>query len=281
MQGVEVTAKVWDRILAIRAGEGCACCGRWSMGERAALDLYAPLARRDVGPVTVAQIGQSLDGRVATVTGDARDVSGPEGLAHLHRMRALVDGVMIGVRTALHDRPQLTVRMCKGPNPARIVVDPRGRLPDEMALFRADGARRIVVQGVARARPAGVEVITLPLHDGWLDPAEILMALRGLGLRTVMIEGGGITIARFLEAGLLDRLQVAVSPLLIGGGPQGLTLQSPVARLSDALRPETRAYGMGPEVVFDCALTPEAALAWLPVHAAVVTPAAARAVRAQ
>lgn len=279
MQNVEVTPKVWERVLSIRSGNGCACCGRWTPGERAALDLYAPLARRDLGPVTVAQIGQSLDGRVATVTGDARDVSGPEGLAHLHRMRALVDGVLIGVRTAIHDRPQLTVRMCSGPNPARIVVDPRGRLTEDVALFRPDGARRIVVQGVALPRPDGVEVVNLPLRNGWLDPAEILGALHDLGLRNVMIEGGGITIARFLEAGLLNRLQVAVSPLLIGGGPQGLTLQSPVARLADAIRPETRAYGMGREVVFDCALTARAAEAWQPIHTSPQVAEAARAVR--
>jgi riboflavin biosynthesis pyrimidine reductase len=148
-----------------------------------------------------------------------------------------------------------------------------------MALFRADGARRIVVQGAARARPHGVEVVTLPLRDGWLDPAEILAALQDMGLCSILVEGGGITIARFLEAGLLNRLQVAVSPLLIGGGPQGLTLQSPVARLSDALRPETRAYGMGREVVFDCALTPQAALAWQPVHAVPRVADAPRAVR--
>ena len=148
MLRVEGTARVWERLLAIRAGRECSCCGSWTPGEQAALALYGPLARRDLPPITVAQIGQSLDGRVATVTGDARSVSGPAGLEHLHRMRALVDGVLIGVRTALHDKPSLTVRLCPGQNPARIVVDPRGRLPDDAALFQADGARRIVVQGI-------------------------------------------------------------------------------------------------------------------------------------
>lgn len=268
MQKVGMTPRVWERLLAIRAGLGCACCGTWTEGERAALDLYAPLARRDIGPLTVAQIGQSLDGRVATHAGDARDVSGPDGLAHLHRMRALVDGVVVGVRTVLHDRPRLTVRSCSGPNPARVVIDPQGRLPDDVTVFAADGARRIVVQGVDRPRPDGVEVLRLPLTQGLLDPAGILHALREAGLTALLIEGGGITIARFLEAGLLNRLQVAISPLLIGAGPQGLTLQSPVARLADALRPETRVFGLGPEVVFDCALTPCAERAWAPQHPA-------------
>lgn len=277
MQTVDVTPRVWERLLAIRAGHACACCGRWSAGERAALDLYAPLARRDLGPQTVGQIGQSLDGRVATHTGDARDVSGPDGLAHLHRMRALSDGVLIGVRTALHDRPRLTVRLCSGPNPARIVVDPTGRMPDDLPLMQADGARRIVIQGCDRPRPRGIEVLRLPMAAGRLDPAQIVEGLRDLGIATLLVEGGSITIARMMEAGLLARLQIAVSPLLIGGGPQGLTLQNPVAELSQALRPETRSYALGPEVVFDCALGAQAVRAWLPLHAAVE---AARAVQA-
>jgi riboflavin-specific deaminase-like protein len=263
---VDVTPRVWKRLLAVRQGLSCPCCGRWSPGERAALDLYGPLARRDLGAVTVAQIGQSLDGRVATVTGDARDVSGPDGLAHLHRMRALVDAVVIGVRTALHDQPRLTVRLCAGRNPARVVIDPQGRLPDDALVLADDGARRIVVQAVERARPAGVTVIRLPLRDGQLDPAEIAAALRAEGLQSLLIEGGGITIARFLEAGLLTRLQVAVAPLLIGGGPQGLTLPHPTASLSDAIRPDTRVFSLGSDTVFDCGLCPEAVMATQPVH---------------
>jgi riboflavin-specific deaminase-like protein len=263
---VDVTPKAWARILDIRRGRACACCGRWSAGERAALDLYGPLARRDLGPVTVGQIGQSLDGRVATVTGDARDVSGPDGLAHLHRMRALVDGVVIGVRTALHDSSRLTVRLCDGPNPDRIVIDPQGRLPDDAPALRDDGARRFVIQAVDRTRPNGVQVIRLDRHKNQLDPTEISTRLRAEGLHSLLIEGGGITIARFLEAGLLTRLQVAIAPLLIGGGPQGLTLPSPSAELANALRPQMRAFSLGSDVLFDCGFTPAAAEAEQPQH---------------
>ncbi|MCU0899307.1 MAG: RibD family protein [Cypionkella sp.] len=266
MQAVTVTPKVWERILSVRAGLSCACCGNWTEGERAALALYGPLARRDLGPVAVAQIGQSLDGRVATVSGDARDVSGPDGLAHLHRMRALVDGVVIGVGTALHDQARLTVRLCSGPNPARIVIDPKGRLPDDAPALRADGTRRIVVQAVDRPRPAGVEVLRLPLCDGVFRPETLCDALHEAGLQTLLIEGGAITIAAFLEAGLLARLQVAVAPLLIGAGPAALTTRQPKLKLADCLRPEMRVFGLGSDVLFDCSLSPQAAAALLPLH---------------
>ena len=267
MLSVEVTPGVWRRLLAVRAGRACSCCGQWTPGERAALDLYGPLARRDLGPFVVAQIGQSLDGRVATVSGDARDVSGPDGLAHLHRMRALADAVVIGVRTALHDTPQLTVRLCEGEDPVRVVIDPQGRLPDDAPLLADGVTRRIVIQAVQRPRSADVTVIRLKAaQNGQLDPADIAEALHGEGLQSLLVEGGGITIARFLEAGLLTRLQMAIAPLLIGDGPQGLTLPAPSERLADAIRPKMRAFSLGSDVVFDCGLTAEAALAIEPQH---------------
>lgn len=266
MSFVEVTPRVWQRLLDIRNRLACPCCGRWSPGEKAALELYGPLARRDIRPMTVGQIGQSLDGRVATISGDARDVSGPDGLAHLHRIRALVDGVVIGVRTALHDTPRLTVRLCPGQNPARVVIDPKARLPDDAPVLADNGTRRFVIQGVDRNRPAGVSVIRLDMQNNQFDPREIAGALRAEGLHNLLIEGGSITISRFLEAGLLTRLQVAIAPLLIGGGPQGLTLPSPSEKLSDAIRPDMRVFSMGSDVVFDCGLTPEAAAATEPMH---------------
>lgn len=266
MHRVEITPAVWGRLLEIRAGGGCACCGTWSPGERAALDLYGPLARRDMDATITGQIGQSLDGRVATPSGDARDVSGPDGLAHLHRLRALADGVVIGVKTALHDAPRLTVRLCEGPNPARIVIDPRGRLPEDSPVLVADGARRIVIQAVDTSRGAGVEVIRLEATNGHFAPEAIVEALRGAGLSSFLIEGGSYTIAKFMEAGLLDRLHVAVAPLLIGGGPAGLTLFDQPDRLADAIRPETRTFSLGSEVVFDCGLSANALRASGPVH---------------
>ena len=258
MNAVSVTDRVWKALLALRDGATTLPPRGWTAGEQAAWSLYAPVARRDRRPRLVGQIGQSLDGRVATVSGDARDVSGPDGLAHLHRIRALVDAVVVGVRTALHDEPRLTVRLVSGPNPARVVIDPKGRLPDDAPVLAEDGARRVVIQSVDRARPQGVEVIRLSGSGGWIRTADIAAALAAEGLGTALIEGGGITIAGFLEAGLLDRLHIAVAPLIIGAGPSSLTT-TPVERLSQARRPETRVYGLGSDILFDCDVSPGSA----------------------
>ncbi|MHA3915056.1 RibD family protein [Halovulum sp. GXIMD14793] len=98
-----------------------------------------------------------------------------------------------------------------------------------------------------------METITLP-RSGWISPQDIVTSLRSLGFRRILIEGGGLTITQFLEAGLLDRLHIAVSPLLIGSGPQSLTT-SPVGTLAAARRPQTHVYNLGSDILFDCILS--------------------------
>jgi len=264
---IDASESVWNKLLEVRSGSGCSCCGDWSEGERAALDLYGPLARQDLAPLTVGQIGQSLDGRIATVSGESAGISGPDGLLHLHRIRALVDGVVVGVLTALQDSPRLTVRLCDGQNPARIVIDPNGRLPNDSPVLNPDGARRILIQAEDSPRPKGVEVIRLPVFGGRFDPASIVDALRSNGLQSLLIEGGAFTLAKFVEAQLLDRLHVAVAPILIGSGQSSLALTSHNAKLADAIRPETRVSSLGSDVIFDCELSALGSEASKPQHA--------------
>src|SRR5471032_2123588 len=109
-------------------------------------ERFGPLRRGGVDDLmVVGQIGQSIDGRIATETGHSKYINGPAGLDHLHRLRALADAVVIGVGTALADDPQLTVRRVTGPHPARVVVDPSGRLPANAKIFANDGVRRLLI----------------------------------------------------------------------------------------------------------------------------------------
>jgi diaminohydroxyphosphoribosylaminopyrimidine deaminase/5-amino-6-(5-phosphoribosylamino)uracil reductase len=216
-------------------------------------DIFGPLRAGSVDDlVVVGQIGQSLDGRIATTSGHSRYINGPAGLAHLHRLRALVDAVIVGVGSALADDPQLTVRHVAGPNPARVVLDPRGRLAQSARLLADDGARRVVVtaRGV-RCKLPGVELLALPAVEGHIEPAAILSGLAGLGLRRVLIEGGPDTLSRFMAAGCLDRLHVVVAPIILGGGRPSLSLD-PIDRLDQALRPPMRVHPLDDELLFDC-----------------------------
>jgi riboflavin biosynthesis pyrimidine reductase len=134
-----------------------------------------------------------------------------------------------------------------------VVIAPHGRLPADAKLLTDDSVRLVVIQTVDAPRPDGVEVVRLP-SGKWIAPQDIVSALRDLGLNRLLIEGGGITIAQFLEADILTRLHVAIAPLLIGSGPQGLTT-SPIATLAQARRPKMASYALGSDVVFDCTLT--------------------------
>src|SRR5947207_1235540 len=109
-------------------------------------DLFGPLRKGEVDDlVLIGQCGQSIDGRIATPTGDSHYINGEAGLDHLHRLRSLVDAVVIGAGTAIADDPQLTVRRVCGPNPARVIIDPHGRLPLQARVLADDAVRKLVV----------------------------------------------------------------------------------------------------------------------------------------
>jgi riboflavin-specific deaminase-like protein len=219
--------------------------------------LFEPLRTGTIDElVVVGQIGQSLDGRIATVTGHSHYINGPAGLAHLHQLRALVDAVVIGVGTALADNPQLTVRRVVGPNPARVVIDPRGRLTGSARIFASDGARRLVLsaEGIRCKVPSEVEVVALPATGGGIAPADILAALAERGLRRILIEGGAETVSRFLGAGCLDRLHVMVAPIILGSGRASFALP-PIDRADQAMRIPVRSIQLDGDLLLDCDLS--------------------------
>ena len=222
------------------------------------LDLYLPLTR---GPdLVIGQLGQSLDGRIATVSGKSRYITGPEDIRRLHRLRALVDAVIVGVVTVALDDPQITVRKVEGENPVRVVLDPNGRLGQDRRVFSDGVAPTIVVRrtGVDDPQAAGdgpPEVLTLPASGAeGFEPGGVLEALRARGLRRVLVEGGGVTVSRFLEAGVLDRLHLTVAPMLMGSGRPGITLP-PIDTLDQSLRVRCRHVPLGDDLLFDLDLS--------------------------
>lgn len=225
-------------------------------------DIFGPLRAGTVDDlVIVGQIGQSLDGRVATATGRSHYINGPAGLAHLHRLRALVDAVLVGVETACADDPQLTVRRVKGPNPVRVVLDPRGRLPPHARLLQRDGRRIVVTAKGVASRLSGVEILPLPATDGYIAPGAILAALAERGLRRVLVEGGPETLSRFLQAGCLDRIHIVVAPLVLGAGRASLSFGA-VDHVDQALRPAVRTHRLGDETLFDCDFSAQRIAIW-------------------
>jgi riboflavin-specific deaminase-like protein len=226
--------------------------------EHAFIELYLPLCvATSVRPITVGHLGQSLDGFIATHAGDSQFVTGPENILHLHRMRALSDAVVVGAGTVAADDPLLTTRQVSGPNALRVVFDPAGRLDSEYRIFSdAETPTLYVTAGTNGTTPdrfGTAERLSLP-DTGRPAVARLLSALHARGCHRVFVEGGGVTVSAFLQEGLLDRLQMAVAPLLVGNGKPAIRLE-PKAVLSDCARPAYRVYRMGGDVLFDCDLT--------------------------
>ena len=221
--------------MVFRAGQGDDDADALLYDPGAALERLA-----GGGAVVVGQLGQSLDGRIATPTGASKYINGREALTHLHRLRAAVDAVIVGVGTAIADDPQLTTRHVEGRSPVRVVIDPQGRMPETLALLSDGAAEVIAVTRPARPVPRGAGALRVEADaDGHMPPGDILDALAARGLSRVLVEGGAETLARFLDAGALDELHLMVAPILLGSGKTGLNL-APISGLDEAIRPKMR-----------------------------------------
>jgi 3,4-dihydroxy 2-butanone 4-phosphate synthase/GTP cyclohydrolase II len=205
------------------------------------------------GPqLVIAQLGQSLDGFIATRTGDSNPVTGPEDHQHLHRLRSLVDAVVVGGATVVADDCRLTVREVAGRNPVRVVVDPRAAVPAGSAVLADGVAPTLWLVGASAAVPAVAEhvsVVRMP-SDGPFEPAAIVAVLAQRGLGRLLVEGGGRLVSAFVTAGQVDRLFVTIAPLLIGDGVPGLRFDGRDA-VADARRGRPTSFKLGRDLCME------------------------------
>lgn len=237
---------IWQRLL-LRSSDDAELC-----------PLYGPLllpATAADGCFVLGRLAQSLDGRIAMGSGDSHWISGPADIEHTHRLRALFDAVVVGAGTVRADDPLLTTRKVPGPSPVRVVLDTERRLDARFQLFRGP-PETLVLCAADRPGPdrlGDAEVVRVARADGGLDIASVLAELAERGLRRIYVEGGGITVSRFLAAGALDRLHLTVAPLLIGSGIPSFTLPPP-ACLADGLRFTWSVYRVGADLLLDIPL---------------------------
>jgi diaminohydroxyphosphoribosylaminopyrimidine deaminase/5-amino-6-(5-phosphoribosylamino)uracil reductase len=246
-------------LLIWHAGQGWRCTLDEADPRRALIDLYLPFCSATAAnPLTIGHLGQSLDGFIATHTGESQWVTGHENVVHMHRLRALCDAVVVGPGTVAADDPRLTTRLVEGSNPLRVVLDPDRRLPSHHRVFTDGAADTLYV--CARTRVDSnkeqfgqATVVGISESDDGIDLTELMRILRDRGCARVFVEGGGVTVSLFLQADLLDRLHLAIAPILIGDGRAAIRLPAPAA-LGDCHRPVYRVFRMGGDVLFDCDL---------------------------
>ncbi len=177
---------------------------------------FAPIKAKFVKKAfAVSHFAQSLDGKIATNNGHSQWIGNNENLVHAHRMRSLCDGVLIGSKTLEKDRPSLTVRHVRGPDPVKIVI---GNGDYDFGCLLKNGGKLIYVTSLKSVD--GPEILRIEVNktDGILDCNEILRRLFNEGIYSVYIEGGGYTASSFLNFKTIDVIQLHISPIIIGSG---------------------------------------------------------------
>ena len=189
------------------------------------------------------KLATSLDGRIATASGESRWITGPQAREAVHRLRAEHDAVVVGIETALADDPELTVRLpdFQGTQPGRVILDSRQRLPLTSRL--AATAREIPTYLISAGPPVprlvemGVRVLQVEASPGGhADLTDVLRALTAVGLSALFVEGGGQVAASFLCSGLVDRLEWFRAPMIIGAEGRAGVGSLALAELSAAPR---------------------------------------------
>ena len=182
-------------------------------------------------PFVTLKLAQSLDGRIATATGDSKWISSPGSLMLAHKLRAENDAVMVGIGTVRADNPALTVRLVRGRNPYRIVVVGKGTFPDSCQLVQNNGDHRTVLAAVPKmikklSRRSRVSGLTFwdvqPDRVGRPDLADLMNKAAAFGLQSILVEGGSALSTSLLKARLVDKVILVIAPKLIGEGTSSI-----------------------------------------------------------
>ncbi|HZV81043.1 MAG TPA: bifunctional diaminohydroxyphosphoribosylaminopyrimidine deaminase/5-amino-6-(5-phosphoribosylamino)uracil reductase RibD [Geobacteraceae bacterium] len=180
-------------------------------------------------PMVVLKSALTLDGKTATACGDSRWVTSPLSRRLVHRLRATMDGIMVGVGTLVADDPELTVRLVKGRNPLRIVVDSELRMPLDARLLTSAGGGGVVLATVcddavklAAFAATGADLLVCRQNDGRVDLVDMLERLGARGVQSILLEGGETLAGEMLRQCLIDKFLFFLAPKLVGGEGKGL-----------------------------------------------------------
>jgi len=191
-------------------------------------------------PYVTMSAAMTLDGKITTKSGDSK-ISSPIDLKLLHRLRNRVDAVMIGSGTQLSDNPRLTVRRVRGRNPIRVVVDSAARTPSDSKILAAQGSTIIAVSRkapenrVRKLQMVGAKVVRCGTNH--VDLKALMSSLHGLGIRTILLEGGGGLNWHMLASNLVDELRITIAPFLVGGERAKTLVEGVgVGRISQAIK---------------------------------------------
>jgi diaminohydroxyphosphoribosylaminopyrimidine deaminase/5-amino-6-(5-phosphoribosylamino)uracil reductase len=178
-------------------------------------------------PFVTLKSALSLDGKIATSTGESQWITGPEARERVHRMRDQVDAILVGAGTVLKDNPRLTTRLKKGKgsNPARVILDAKAEIPLKAKVFHRARRERVIyvtahgtsAYRINKLHKAGVQVYLLPDKNNRISLKKLIKLLGQSGVTSILVEGGGGLNASALKEGIIDKVVLFLAPLIIGG----------------------------------------------------------------
>ena len=193
----------------------------------------------------IAQIGQSLDGKIALNNGNSHYINERESIIYLHCLRSISDGVLVGVNTIIKDDPFLTTRKIMGANPIRLIIDPSLKLTNKYNIFKDNNKNIIFTNSSKRKKLNNTTILKFPKKNFTLSISKYL---RTTSLKTILIEGGPTTLSHFIEHKLINYMQFIISPTIIGSGIDSLKLK-PITNLKNAIRVKNSINKLGKEII--------------------------------
>ena len=204
-------------------------------------------------PYLIAHLAQTLDGFIATNSGESKYISSNDNLTHIHMIRAISDIIIVGYKTVELDNPMLTTRLVTGKSPMRIIIDKNNKLSNKYNVFRnPDNNGYKIINDKTYTKKENV--FQLPLDKNKFNLNDIYDLIKKLRKKIVFIEGGGATVSEFYNNNKLDRLHICISPSILGKGRSSLMIEKKMS-LNEILEHEVRYFQMGTDILCDIELS--------------------------
>ena len=200
---------------------------------QSALNILVPILRRNK-KLVIAQIGQSIDGRIALKNGNSHYINNPKSIIYLHCLRSISDAIIVGSNTIKKDNPLLTTRKIKGANPKRIIIDGSLSLNNKYKIFNDGNENIIFTKSNKKIILNNSTIIRLKEKS---FTRSLIVQLKKLKYKNILVEGGSKTISELINNKYIDILQFMIAPILIGSGINSLNLKE-ISNLNKAIRPK-------------------------------------------
>ncbi len=208
------------------------------------LNILVPILRKNK-KLVIAQIGQSIDGRIALNNGNSHYINNPKSIIYLHCLRSISDAIIVGSNTIKKDDPLLTTRKIKGTNPKRIIIDGSLSLNNKYKIFNDGNENIIFTKSNKNIRLNNSTIIRLKEKN---FTKNLITQIKKLKYKNILVEGGSKTISELINNEYIDILQFMIAPILIGSGINSLNLKE-ISNLNKAIRPKSNFNELENEII--------------------------------